>query len=68
MEHIFLTIVELAEKLKVPKSWVYSRTRETGPGTIPRFKVGKYIRFVESDVLAWLEEQNRGIDKDREEV
>jgi len=27
----FLTVDELAEKLKVPKSWVYSRTRETGP-------------------------------------
>jgi len=41
----FLTIDEMAETLKVPKSWLYSRTRETGPGSIPRIKVGKYIRF-----------------------
>jgi len=42
----YLTVDELAEKLKVAKSWVYSRTRETGPDTMPRIKVGKYRRFV----------------------
>ena len=30
-----LTVNELAEVLSVKKSWIYSRTRETGPGTIP---------------------------------
>jgi excisionase family DNA binding protein len=58
MDQNFLTIPELAERLKVPKSWLYSRTRETGPGAIPRVKVGKYIRFVESDVMDWLKKQN----------
>ena len=52
-----LTINEMAEKLKVPLSWVYSRTRITGPRSIPRIKVGKYIRFVESDVMEWLKKQ-----------
>ena len=28
-------LLELSEKLKVPKSWVYGKTRETGPGSIP---------------------------------
>ena len=37
-ESNFLTIDEMAETLKVPKSWLYSRTRETGQGTIPRIK------------------------------
>ena len=53
----FLTIDEMAETLKVPKSWLYSRTRETGPGTNPRVKVGKYIRFRLDEVMAWIEEQ-----------
>ena len=57
-EHDFLTIIEMAERLKVPKSWLYSRTRETGSGSIPRINVGKYIRFVEADVMAWLRRQN----------
>ena len=54
----FLTVGELAETLKVPKSWVYSRTRETGPGTIPRVKVGKYIRFEPEEVMEWIKRQN----------
>ena len=54
----FLTVDELAEKLKVPKSWVYSRTRETGPDAMPRIQVGKYIRFYESEVLDWLRRRN----------
>jgi len=36
-----LTIDELAKKLKVPKSWIYGQTRQTGAGTIPRLRVGK---------------------------
>ncbi len=49
-----LTVSELAEKLKVPISWLYSRTREKGEGTIPKIMVGKYVRFDEAAVLEWL--------------
>ncbi len=49
-----LTVDELSTKLKVPKSWIYSRTRQIGPGTIPRIKVGKYIRFEFEQVLDYL--------------
>jgi excisionase family DNA binding protein len=52
----FHTVNELANVLKVPKSWVYARTRETGPGSIPRIKVGKYLRFEINKVLDWLRE------------
>jgi len=55
-----LTADEMAEKLKVPLSWIYSHTRQTGPGTIPRIKVGKYLRFDEAKVMEWLERQNKG--------
>lgn len=49
-----LTPAELAKKLGVPLSWVYSRSRRTGPGTIPRVRIGKYVRFPEAEVAAWL--------------
>ena len=57
MDRNLLTVDELAEMLKVPKSWLYSRTRETGPGSIPRINVGKYRRFRLDDVMDWLEKQ-----------
>ena len=53
----FLTLDEMAETLKVPKSWIYSRTRETGPGAIPRIRVGKYLRFRLNEVMDWIEEK-----------
>jgi excisionase family DNA binding protein len=58
IDHL-ITIDELAEELKVPKSWIYSRTRETGPGSIPRIKVGKYLRFTKADVMDWLKVKNK---------
>ena len=53
-----LTVGELAQHLRVPESWVYSRTRETGPNAMPRISVGKYRRFRLDDVMTWLEKQN----------
>ena len=58
MNQDLLTVPELAKSLKVKKSWVYSRSRETGPDAMPRIKVGKYVRFELDKVLAWLREQS----------
>jgi predicted DNA-binding transcriptional regulator AlpA len=58
MEQNLLSVDDLSETLNVPKSWVYSRSRETGPDAIPRIKVGKYVRFELDAVLAWLKEQS----------
>ena len=52
-----LTVEEVAELLKVPVSWVYERTRTRASDRIPGFRLGKYWRFRESDVLAWIERQ-----------
>ena len=52
-----LTIDEMAARLKVHPSWLYSRTRVIGEGTIPRIKIGKYIRFNESAVMAWIKDK-----------
>ena len=58
MNQKLLTVDELSESLNVPKSRIYSRTRETGPDAMPSIKVGKYCRFVLDDVLDWLKKQN----------
>ena len=59
MTQNLLSVDELAKSLNVKKSWIYSRSRQTGPGTIPRLMVGKYVRFRLPDVLEWLEKQNQ---------
>jgi excisionase family DNA binding protein len=52
-----LTVEEVAALLKVPPSWVYDRTRLRTKERIPGFRLGKYWRFRETDVMAWLEKQ-----------
>ena len=51
-------VVELAEILGVPPSWVYARSRETGTDSIPRIKVGKYVKFELDRVMDWLKKKN----------
>jgi predicted DNA-binding transcriptional regulator AlpA len=48
---------ELARELGVPVSWIYSRTRQKGPDTIPHLKLGKYCRFRLEEVLDWLKKK-----------
>jgi excisionase family DNA binding protein len=55
-----LTVEEVAELLRVPLSWVYGRTRMRSVDRIPGFRLGKYWRFREVEVLAWLDRQRRG--------
>ena len=49
-----LTVDDMARQLRVKPSWIYGETRKTGPGTIPRIKVGKYLRFTLEEVMDWL--------------
>jgi excisionase family DNA binding protein len=55
-----LTVEEVAELLRVPRSWVYERTRKRAFDRIPGFRLGKYWRFRRADVLAWLDRQRSG--------
>ena len=55
-----LTVEEVAEILRVPASWVYERTRRRSADRIPGFRLGKYWRFREADVLTWIERQRTG--------
>jgi excisionase family DNA binding protein len=46
---------ELAERLKVPVSWVYEQSRR---GRIPTIKLGRYVRFKLNDVLKSQRKEN----------
>lgn len=49
-----LTAPEVAERLKVPTSWVFEKTRSRCQNPIPHFRIGKYIRFDWARVVEWL--------------
>jgi excisionase family DNA binding protein len=55
-----LTVDEMAKKLKVKPSWIYFRTMQTGNNSIPRVRIGKYLRFNPSAVMEWIEAQYNG--------
>ncbi len=55
-----LTPEELAERLKVPKSWVYEKTRARSRDPLPVFRIGKYMRFHWPDVESWLVQHRQG--------
>ena len=62
MDQNLISIKEMAERLSVPISWLYQRTRT---GEIPFFKIGKYVRFDVGQVMKWVERQNQIIDERR---
>ena len=45
--------------MKVPKSWVYERTRGRGPDQLPFIKLGKYLRFETMAVRAFVARKRR---------
>ncbi len=47
-----LTLDEVATLLKLPKSWIYERTRRK---LIPHVKLGKYLRFPRAALGRWLQ-------------
>ena len=55
-----LTIHQVAELLHVPVSWVYGRTRRRSKERLPGIRLGKYWRFREEEVHAWVESQRGG--------
>ena len=55
-----LTVEDVAEILRVPNAWVYERTRRRSADRIPGFRIGKYWRFSESEIFAWVKRQHGG--------
>ena len=48
-----LTISDVANFLKIPKSSVYKLIKDDG---LPAYKVGKHFRLVEDEVKDWLQQ------------
>jgi len=55
-----LTIQQVAELLHVPVSLVYGRTRRRSIERLPGIRLGKYWRFREEEIHAWVESQRGG--------
>ena len=55
-----LTVAEVAALLRVPISWVYGRTRKRSLERLPGYRLGKYWRFREDEILAWVKCQRGG--------
>lgn len=48
---------EAAQILNVPMSWVRQATRD---GRLPHVELGRYRRYREADLVAWVERQATG--------
>jgi excisionase family DNA binding protein len=57
MSDKLLSADDVAELLSVPTSWVREHTRT---GAIPHIQLGRYVRYTEADVRAWLESLKTG--------
>jgi len=56
-----LDATALAERLRVPRTWVLEQTRGRAIDPIPHLKLGKYCRFVlNQDFFRWLERRKKG--------
>jgi hypothetical protein len=57
-----LTPEQLAERLQVPKSWVFEQTRGRAKvrskTPLPCIRLGKYLRFSWVQVCEWMSENN----------
>ena len=58
------SVEELGDFLRVPRTFIYERTRENGPELIPHIKLGKYVRFnpESADFKTWLSSHVVGSD------
>jgi hypothetical protein len=51
-----LTPQELADRLKLPLSWVYEKCRSNGKhgNPLPVLRCGRYLRFSWTEVVKWM--------------
>jgi|SRR3974390_2638124 len=52
-----LTVEEVAALLHVPISWVYGRLRKPSAERLPAYRLGKYWRFRQDEIHAWVKHQ-----------
>lgn len=51
-----MTPQEVADMLGVKRRFVYAHTAVNSSDPLPFFKLGKFLRFKEDEVIAWLGE------------
>jgi excisionase family DNA binding protein len=51
-----LTAADVAERLNVPTTWVREATRD---GRLPHLRLGRYVRYDDAAITAWLAAQRR---------
>jgi excisionase family DNA binding protein len=54
MDDHWMSPKEASLRYGMPVSWFYSKAAE---GVLPCYKVGKYLRFLEAELDAWLKAQ-----------
>jgi excisionase family DNA binding protein len=54
-----LTVGEVASLLHVPVSWVYGRLRKRSLERLPGYRLGKYWRFHQDEVVTWVKSKRR---------
>lgn len=57
MSEQLLSIREVSARSGLPLSWLYT---QTAANAIPHLKLGKYVRFRESELQTWLDQHRRG--------
>jgi excisionase family DNA binding protein len=50
-----LTVEDVAELLRVTPGWVNEKTRRRARNPLPAHRIGRYLRFRQSEVLAWFD-------------
>ena len=58
MSEPLLDVTAAAALLGVPRSWIYAKV-ESADCDVPHFRVGRYLKFRASELIAYLE-RNRG--------
>jgi excisionase family DNA binding protein len=59
MDKNLIGIREMAKKLDVHASWLYQRTRKN---EVPHYRLGKYVKFNESEVMLWIKKNSDEIE------
>ena len=52
-----LTPEETAELLRVSLTWLYEKSRKRQRNPLPVHRIGRYLRYRRSEVLAWFDQQ-----------
>lgn len=58
---VLLVAGEVAEMLRVTTAWVYAETRAN---RLPHVRLGRYVKYRESAIRAWLAEEEQRIAKE----